>query len=582
MQNRQLDVAVGFHTEQGRRRDNQDYVGTVPGNAAQRARHGVVAAIADGVGGHAGGRVAAEVAVRGFIDFYLGQSEAGGVRRAAARAAEAVNGWIHAQGRTDPEVSGMATTLTAVVLRHRTLNVLHVGDSRLLRLRAGVLIQLTTDHVHDKPDQRHVLRRAVGLEDVLRADFLDEPLVVGDRLVLITDGVHGPLRSSEIARLLQHEPAPERAAASLVRAALDAGGQDNATALVIDVLNLPPARMTELAAEADTLPLIPVPSPGDLVDDFRIGQPLANGRYSALFHGADERTTPPTPLVLKFPKPAIATDDLYRAAFVREGWVAARVRSPWLGEALEPAPGRRTCLYTVMPHYPGETLEARLLRGPAIRLAEGLRIGVGLAKGVAALHRAGIVHRDIKPDNVMLSPEPNGPVRPRLIDFGVVRLPGVDANAENAGEGPRPDHGAPGTPSYMAPELLDQTRGLGDERSDVYALGVTLYRLFTGAYPYGEIEPFQRPARRPPTPLQQRRPDLPGWLDSVIARAVALSPHDRQSDAQELALDLEDGASRSQPAVRRTPLMERHPDRFWQGVSLVLLALLAASVLLHQ
>jgi serine/threonine protein kinase len=472
----------------------------------------------------------------------------------------------------------MATTLTAIVLRHRSLHTLHVGDSRLLRLRAGTLAQLTTDHVHEKPGERHILRRAIGLEDVLRADFLTEALMEGDRLVLLTDGVHGPLRDAEIVGLLLQEPSPERAAATLVHAALENGGQDNATALVLDVLNLPSADMTELAAEADTLPLVPVPSPGDLIDGFRVGQPLSSGRYSALFHGVDERASPPLPLVLKFPKPAVAADDLYRAAFVREGWVAARVRSPWLAEALEPPPGRRTCLYTAMPHYPGETLENRLIRGPAVRLAEGLRIGIGLAKGVASLHRAGIVHRDIKPDNVILSPEPNGQVRARLIDFGVVRLPGV----ETEGEGPRPDHGAPGTPSYMAPELMDATRALGDERSDVYALGVTLYRLFTNSYPYGEIEPFQRPRHRTPVPLQHRRPDLPGWLDMVLARAVALDPADRQGDAMELALELEDGASRPQPLPRRVPLLERHPVRFWQGVSVILLMLLALSVLLHQ
>ncbi len=582
MQSRQLTVALGFHTEQGRRPDNQDYVGAQLGTPEERARHGVVAAIADGVGGHAGGRIASELAVRSFIDFYLGQSETMGVRRAAARAAEAVNGWINAQGRTDPAIRGMATTLTAIVLRHRTLHVLHVGDSRLLRLRSGGLVQLTVDHVHDKPDERHILRRAIGMEDALRADYLAEPLVEGDRLVLLTDGVHGPLRDGEIVRVLRQEPSPERAAANLVRAALGHGGQDNATALVLDVLGLPPAKMVELAAEADTLPLNAVPAPGELIDGYRVGAPLSNARYSALFHGTDERGSPPTPIVLKFPKPAVAADALYRAAFVREGWVAARVRSPWLGEALEPAPGRRTCLYTVMPHYAGETLEARLVRGPAFRLAEGLRIGTGLAKGVAALHRAGIIHRDIKPDNVMLSPEADGMLRARLIDFGVVRLPGVDAAAEARGEGPRPDHGAPGTPSYMAPELLDGTRAQGDERSDVYALGVTLYRLFTNAYPYGEIEPFQRPARRPSTPLQQRRPDLPGWLDSVIARAVSLSPQDRQGDAMELALELEDGASRPQPQLRRVPLMERHPVRFWQGVSLTLVLLLAAALLLRR
>ena len=577
MQDRQIEVAAGWQSATGRRPDNQDYVGVCLGTAPDRARHGIVAAVADGVGGHAGGRVAAETAVRGFFDFYLGQSETIGVRRATARAAEAINGWINSQGRLDPALKDMATTLTAVVVRHRTLHVLHVGDSRLYRLRDGALTVLTRDHVHDGPDQKHVLRRAIGLEDAVRADYLAEAMVEGDRLLLATDGVHGPLRDSEIARLLQQEASPERAAQGVVAAALEAGGQDNATAMVLDVLALPPVNRTELVAEAAVLPLIPVPAQGDLVDGYRVGPAMSDGRYSALFHGTDERAAPPLPLVLKFPKPSVAEDALYRDAFVREGWVAARVRSPWLGEAIEPAPGRRTCLYTVMPHYHGETLEARLLRGPPMRLDEGLRIGAGLAKGVAALHRAGIVHRDIKPENVMLTREPGG-LRARLIDFGVVRLPGIEDRAE-------PDRfvqegAAPGTPSYMAPELL--AGAPGDEGSDVFALGITLYRMFTGAYPYGEIEPFQRPVWRAPTPLQTRRPDLPGWLNLVLARAVAIAPRDRQGDALELALDLDAAAARPTTLPRRRALLERDPVRFWQACCFILLALLLASALLRQ
>lgn len=248
--------------------------------------------------------------------------------------------------------------------------------------------------------------------------------------------------------------------------------------------------------------------------------------------------------------------------------MAARVRSPWLGEAIEPAPGRRTCLYTAMPHYDGETLETRLRRGPPMRLEEGVRIGAALAKGVAALHRAGIVHRDIKPENVILSP--GG--QPRLIDFGVVRLPGLEDRAS-----PTPDTTAPGTPSYMAPELLAGDEGT--QASDVFALGVTLYRMFTGAYPYGEIEPFQRPAWKAPTPLQQRRPDLPGWLDLVLSRAVAIEARDRPGDAMELALELDGAIARPTPPTRAVPLLARNPVRFWQACCLVLAVLLVLSAL---
>ncbi|MDZ5649568.1 protein kinase domain-containing protein [Nitrospirillum sp. BR 11828] len=558
----QIELRAGWCSETGRRPRNEDYVGVCLGTATQRARQGTVAAIADGVSGAPGGRVAAELAVRAFIDFYLGERQTLGVRRAAAHAAEAINRWIHAQGRVDPERTGMATTLTAVILRDRRAHILHVGDSRLYRLRDGRLSLLTEDHVHSGPDQRHILRRAIGLEDALRADYTTEPLREGDRLVLLTDGVHGVLSSRDLARLAAAEPTPEAASQQLVAAALSAGSHDNATALVIDVVALPPADRDELAEMTADLPILPLPKPGDIVDGYRIGRPLSDGRYSALF--LTEPAGKEAPLVLKFPKPAVAADAVYRLAFVREGWVAARVRSPWLGEVVEVPPGRQTRLYTVMPYYPGQTLAQRLLAPPRVGVAEGVPLAVKLAKAVAALHRAGIIHRDIKPDNVII----DGAGGLRLIDLGVVRLPGMeDFPAEQI----------PGTPSYMAPELLAGEPG--DERTDLYALGVTVYHLFTGAYPYGEIEPFQRPRFGVPVPVQQRRPDLPTWLDLSVMKAVAANPADRPGDVLEFALELEAGAAHPTPRpTRRRSLYDRDPVRFWKLTALALLVLLILSL----
>ena len=231
---------------------------------------------------------------------------------------------------------------------------------------------------------------------------------------------------------------------------------------------------------------------------------LADGRYSRVFRGRDTRDG--RAVVLKFPKPGARRGGTFRQAFLRESWIAARVRSPFVGEVLEPPEGRASQLYSVMPFYGDDTLERRLLRGPPVRLAEGVAIATRLGKAVAALHRAGVVHRDIKPDNVILMP--NGL---KLIDLGVARLPHLEEFAA-------PD--VPGTPSYMAPELLDGQPG--DESSDLFALGVTLWRMWSGgAYPYGEIEPFSRPRFGRPTPLVQKRPDLPSWLDQLLARAIA-------------------------------------------------------------
>src|SRR6185369_8166584 len=168
-------------------------------------------------------------------------------------------------------------------------------------------------------------------------------------------------------------------------------------------------------------------------------------------------------------------------------------------------------LYLATPFYDGVTLES-LLRGKSgLSLRTGLDIALKAARGVAALHRAEIIHRDIKPDNIIVSlSQPGQPTAVKLIDLGVAKRL-REANGSDISE--------PGTPSFMAPELFQGKPA--DEMSDQFSLGVTIYRLFTGKYPYGEIEPFSRPRFRSPTPLSSIRPDLPAWLDRAIGRAIA-------------------------------------------------------------
>ena len=114
---------------------------------------------------------------------------------------------------------------------------------------------------------------------------------------------------------------------------------------------------------------------------------------------------------------------------------------------------------------------------------EGRNIAIKLARGTAALHRAGIIHRDIKPDNVILERDASL----RLIDLGVVRVPGLEDF---------PPEDVPGTPAYMAPEMFAGEPG--NEATDIYALGVTMFRAFTGEFPYGNPDATSPPRRDRP------------------------------------------------------------------------------------
>jgi serine/threonine protein kinase len=138
----------------------------------------------------------------------------------------------------------------------------------------------------------------------------------------------------------------------------------------------------------------------------------------------------------------------------------------------------------------------------------------------------------------------------------------------------------PGTPSYMAPELFDGQAG--DAGSDIFALGVTLYRMFTGYYPYGEVEAFSRPRFQRRVAVTHYRADLPAWLDALLARALTLDPAQRFSDAMEFAIELEHNLAHGPRVVtHRVSLYERNPLRFWQVTALLLLVSLLASLATH-
>ena len=557
-----LHIGVGCCTHQGGRLENQDFAACYVGQRSGQPGIGAIAALADGMGGAKGGRTAAELAVRGFIQGCIEQPITAGVPRIGAKAADAVNRWIYCMGGSDPDLNGMGCTLSALALCGRQAHLLHVGDSRVYRLRDNELSLLTIDHTLGAPGTSSVLTRALGVEGRLCADHAIETLQVHDRYLICSDGVHGRLPRSEIFAVLAKRAAPEETADQIVEQAVSHPAADNATALVLDILALPETQFADLEIASAAWPLRSAPGSGEVIDDYELGDVLADGVYMRVFRATDRRAN--RSVILKFPKPRPGLEALLRSALLREMWIASHVRSPFVTEMLDPEDERRTRLYGVLPYYEGETLDRRLLRRPQVSLALGLDVAIKLTKALASLHRAGIVHRDVKPDNVIL--EASGGLR--LIDLGVARLRQFEEPESVE---------APGTRSYMAPELFAGEQA--EESSDIFALGVTLYRMFSGgAYPYGEVEAFAQPRFGRPTPLGKHRPDLPAWLDHCLARALALDPRDRYADAVEFAFELEHGSLRAAPqSPLKSPLYERNPVRFWQIASLLLLiALLMA------
>ena len=156
-----VQASVGFSSRTGPRRDNEDFAGALFGAELPEPRQEVVAAIADGIGGAKGGRIAAETAVRGFLDGFCDLPETMEVQRAGAKIVSALSGWINTMGRQDPNLAGMGCTLTALVLRGRVAHVLHAGDTRAYRLSRDRLTLLTSDHVRQRAGERVRATRAI-------------------------------------------------------------------------------------------------------------------------------------------------------------------------------------------------------------------------------------------------------------------------------------------------------------------------------------------------------------------------------------------------------------------------------------
>lgn len=366
--------------------------------------------------------------------------------------------------------------------------------------------------------------------------------------------------------MLIRRAAPDETAREIVGKALTSRIGDNATALIIDVIELPPSEFSDVEGALSGRTIHGLPDVGAIIDGFRIDEMLSDSRYVRVFratHLIDERQ-----VVMKFPKPLEGADRPMRDAFLREMWIASQVRSPFVGEVIHLADDRQTQLYLAMPFYDGEMLESHLKRRPMLSLTAGVDIALKITRGVVAMHRARIIHRDIKPENIIVcSPIAGQSTTVKLIDFGVAR----QKAAQDIGT-----VSEPGTPSYMAPELFGELQAT--EASDQFALGVTIYRLFTGRFPYGEIEPFTHPKFRSPSPLAS--PDLPAWLDKVIGRAISVNPADRYQDVLELVFEMEHGADRASPInVARMPLYHRNPLLFWKVMSALLVVLLAISFL---
>jgi tetratricopeptide (TPR) repeat protein len=308
--------------------------------------------------------------------------------------------------------------------------------------------------------------------------------------------------------------------------------------------------------------------PGQIVaGKYRIVRKLGRGGMGVVYEAEDLRLK--RTVALKFLPPGLTADAEARERFIHEARAASSLDHPNICTIHEVDEAEDGGLYIVMACYQGESLKDKLGRG-ALAPVEAIRIASEVAEGLARAHEHGIVHRDVKPGNIMVTSDGLA----KILDFGLAKLTG-EARMTITGT-------TVGTVAYMSPE---QARGDEvDARTDVWSLGVVLYEMATGALPFDRASDravLNAIAHDEPRPVKELRPGFPTELAHVIRKALAKDPDKRYASAREMAGELrglrEAMSARAFPTAKKLSF-RRRPRPVWIAAGALSLAAVAVAV----
>lgn len=552
-----LSFTAAALSQAGRKAENQDYCASHP------TLSGAVFALADGISSSAVSAAAAQHAVNDFIAAVRRLGDAMTARSLGLQTLDAINARLRqeslAVGLAEERDKGYVCAFTALVLKGRQAHLFHVGDTRLYRWREQRLECLTQDHRAWLGNGRSCLARALGAAEVVTVDYQVLDLTVGDVFVLSSDGVHDFLDDRDWAEALTDPQADfERLTDDLLQLALSRGSDDNLSLQLVRLETLDDSAADWVETELSQRPLAPAVDVGDRLDGLTLLRSIHRSARSQVFQAIDDQSG--QTVLLKLPSREGCEDPAYRRRFLLEEWIAGLLDSPHILQRALPQRPRRY-LYTLMEWIDGQTLQQWQRDNPEPALEAVRDILEQAGRAIQAMHRRDLLHQDIKPDNLMI--DHHGLVK--LIDFGSTRIAGlaevgVAAEAEMLG-----------TALYTAPEYF--LGEFGDERSDQFSLAVLGYWLLSGEHPYGaavaKARSLSSQRRLRYRPLRDQHSELPAWFDATLEKALSVQPPQRYAELSEFLYDLRHpNASLTQAQWR--PLLERHPVRFWQGVSVLL------------
>ena len=318
-----------------------------------------------------------------------------------------------------------------------------------------------------------------------------------------------------------------------------------------------------------------------LAGHYTIERELGRGGMATVYLARDERHGRSVAVkVVRSDLPFDQSASLGAARFKREIEIAARLSHPHI-LAMHDSGAAAGLLYYIMPYVEGESLHDRLARGGRLPIADIVRVLRDVASALAHAHRHGIVHRDIKPGNILLNLDGDALVS----DFGVAKALAAASGGDTSRSDQTTTNIVLGTPAYIAPEQV-ASKATIDQRADLHALGVVAYEMLSGALPFegrAVHELLAAHLTEQPAPIGLRRPDTPPVLAELVSRLLAKNPADRPQQATEVLESLNATALLSSSSTTLELKRQRSRQRALGGAVLVVaIAALIAGVVLRD
>ncbi|MDH5765979.1 MAG: bifunctional protein-serine/threonine kinase/phosphatase, partial [Gammaproteobacteria bacterium] len=492
-----------------------------------------------------------------FSDYYS-SPESWTVKTSGAKVLTALNSWLY--GKTSgSDARGMVSTFSSLIIKSTTAHILHIGDSRIYRFRNGTLEQLTKDHRVWLSKEKNYLTRAMGIDLHLDIDYKTIDVEKNDLFIMTTDGIHDYVNDIQLKEMLSSSGALDVIADNIVSQALTNNRHDNVTCQIIRVDELPAQEASEAYNELTRLPFPPELEPGMIIDGYKVIDEISASARSQLYLVEDSTTS--QRMIMKTPSVNFDDDPSYIERFYMEEWAGKRIHNPQVMKTYEQK-RTRNFLYFLVEYIDGITLSQWIKDHPNPDIKEVIGIVSQIITGLRAIHRMEMLHRDLKPDNIMITRE--GQVK--IIDFGSIKIAGIQEISS-----PVKQQELLGTKNYTAPEYLVGIAA--SNKSDLFSLGVITYEMLTGKLPYGErlnrkID-WRSLSRVKYTPAMKYNPMIPAWLDGALEKAVRCDHRLRYDYFSEFLQDL----THPNDSFMKTsiPLLEKDPVTSWKLIAMILL-----------